>query len=322
MVSRTKVFPAVVLLFAILINSGLSGCTKDEGLHNSALLLKTGTGYTSDNAEVSQGGAIKIGVLASGAGTPLTYLRIERITERKIVTVNAFGKVITTVSDTLVQKDMGLFIGSEGLDEDYTFAKDTFAVEQWRVVVMNVDKSVASSSITVRRGVGASWGAIKHFTDLELSLQSHPAGNWYLDADQGALYNALSVTGHEEEVDIVGYFYITSGLPSPTLTCPGYTSAVGYYPAMTGWSVKNVTLYDYASADNNLVSAARFDAAVNDSLLVTAYRPDKVSGNCKYCNTGKVIPFKTTQGKYGMVKVVNADEDAAGIMQLEVKIQK
>lgn len=316
------VLPSLFLLLGMLFVSGLTGCKKDIEVHQSALFLKTGTIYTAHNAEVSQGGTIRIGVLASGAGAPLTYLRIERITERKVINVNAFGTMVTTVRDTLVQKDKGLYLGDEGLDEDFTFAKDTFAVEEWRVLVMNADKSVATGSLTVKRGTGTDWGAIKHYTDMELSLQDHLAGNWYLDADQGAIYNALTVAGHEAEVDIVGYFYITSGLPSPTLACPGYTSVVGYYSVINGWNTRNTTLYDYASADNNLVSPARFDEAVNDSLLVTAYKPDKVSGNCKYCYTGKVIPFKTAQGKYGMVKVVLAEENAAGTMKLEVKIQE
>lgn len=70
------------------------------------------------------------------------------------------------------------------------------------------------------------------------------------------------------------------------------------------------------------MTISQFDAAMNDSLLVTAFKPDKVSGNCKYGYTGKVIPFKTQEGKYGMIKVIHADEKEDGIMEIAVKIQK
>ena len=86
--------------------------------------------------------------------------------------------------------------------------------------------------------------------------------------------------------------------------------------------MKNSTLYDYKTSDNDLVSEAQFDAAMNDSLLVAGYKPQNVSGLCKFCYTGKVIPFKTTGGKYGMVKVIRADETEGGSMEIAVKIQE
>lgn len=106
----------ILLCICVFIGS----CSKDEGRHNTSLFLKTGTSYTSNNEEVKLGGLISIGVLASGAGSPLTYLRIERITN----------------DDTVVQIDRGIYIGNEGLDEDFTFSKDTSSREEWRIIVM------------------------------------------------------------------------------------------------------------------------------------------------------------------------------------------
>ncbi len=281
-------------------------CAKEEISHNASLLLKTGTSYTSNNDEVKLGGSIRIGVLASGAGSPLTYLRIERVTG----------------NDTVVQIDRGIFIGSEGLDEDFIFSKDTSAREEWRVIVMNADRDTAVRSLTVLRGSGSAWGPINSYVNIEISLQNNPAGLWFVDLDSGLTYTSSSVAGNEQDVDVMAYFYFTSGLPSPSLTCPGYTAAVGYYPDISSWMVKNNTLFDYLSADNNLVSVEQFDLAVNDSLLVTAYQPSKVSGNCKYCYTDKVIPFRNSAGKYGLIRVEQADLFSEGIMKIAVKIQK
>lgn len=300
---------AALLSFTLMlmcICALVSSCTKEEGNHHASLFLKTGTSYTFNKEEVKLGGLIRIGVLASGAGSPLTYLRIECITN----------------ADTIVQIDRGIYIGNEGLDEDFTFSKDTSSREEWRVIVMNADRDTAVRTLMVLRGSGSDWGEINSYEHVELGLQENPAGNWFLDLDAGLAYTSASVVGQEQDIDVMAYYYVTSGLPSPSLTCPGYTAAVGYYPGISSWTVKNNTLFDYLSTDNNLVSVEQYNLAVNDSLLVTAYQPAKVSGNCKYCYSDKVIPFRTTTGKYGLIKVEQADHFTDGIMRLSVKIQK
>jgi len=88
------------------------------------------------------------------------------------------------------------------------------------------------------------------------------------------------------------------------------------------WSVRNQTMYDYYTSDNNLVTPAQFDLASNDSLLVNAYRPGSVSGQSKFAYTGKVVPFRSANGKYGLIKVIRTDETASGEMEIAVKIQK
>jgi len=281
-------------------------CTKDDTISQANLILKTGTSYTPNGASIPVGGKIRIGVLASGAGVPLTYIRIDRISS----------------NDTLTQLDHGFYAGSEGLDADYSFSKDTSAFELWRIMVMNADRDTAIRTLTIFRGTGTAYGAIYTFDILRLGLQSNNSSPHYLDVNSGTVFDESTVTGHESEIDVITYYYITSGLSSPTFTCPGYTSAIGYYPQLGNWPVKNNILYDYQTSDNNLVTISQFDAATNDSLLVTAYRPDKVSGNCKYGYTGKVIPFKTQDGKYGMIKVIHADEKEDGSMEIAVKIQK
>jgi hypothetical protein len=144
----------------------------------------------------------------------------------------------------------------------------------------------------------------------------------FLDLKTGMAYNEANVSGHEQDIDLAAFWYITSGNSSPTLTCPGYTSAITYYPMFENWPVRNSTLYDYKTSDNDLVTPEQFDAAGNDSLLVAGYLPQNVSGLCKYAYTGKIIPFKTAGGKYGMVKVIRADEQEGGSMEIEIKIQQ
>ncbi|MBW6489868.1 MAG: hypothetical protein K0B15_01620 [Lentimicrobium sp.] len=280
-------------------------CNQEEEISRASVILKTGVVYTASGTEVSPGGKINIGVLASGAGAALTYIRIERIAGQ----------------DTIVQLDRGIYAGSEGYDADFSFPKGLADKELWRVLVMNAERDTASAALLVRKGEGVDYGPIKHFGPISVGMQNASSANSYLDLESGVVYNSTTVSGNEANIDLLPYFYFTSGLPSPTLTCPGYTSAVGYYPLMSNWPVKNTTLFDYYTSDNMLVPPALFDAAVNDSLLVTAYNPSKVSGNCKYAYSGRVIPFKTQSGKYGMIKIINADEFEEGAILLEIKIQ-
>ncbi|MBK7211691.1 MAG: hypothetical protein IPH88_00035 [Bacteroidales bacterium] len=293
---------AFLPLLGILIFS----CTKEESKHQTTLFLKTGTLYTHPEAYIPVGGKIQIGVLASGGGVPLTYIRIVRISG----------------NDTVVQVDRGIYAGTAGFDADYSFSKDTSAKEVWEVLVMNSDRVKSTQTLIINRGDGVLYGDITHISSVQIGFQDNTTYAHFLDLDQGIAYSAPNLAGHEAEIDILGYYYVTSGLPSPSLTCPGYTAANGFYPELSGWPVKNTTLFDYKSTDNNLITIEQFDAAVNDSLLVTAYKPDKVSGNCKYCYTGKVIPFKTQEGKYGLIKVLMADQLNGGSMEMEIKIQK
>jgi hypothetical protein len=297
-------FRKIVLLWAIALM--FYSCQKESESGKASVILKTGVNYTADGAVISPGGTIKIGILASGAESPLTYLRIERITG----------------SDTSVQLDRGIYAGREGFDQDFSFPKGNSETETWRVFVMNSSRSTASASFQVIKGQGVNYGQIHHFGPLLIGMQNNTETGNYLDLDQGQVYNLAETAGKEQEIDLVPYFYFTSGLPSPTFTCPGYTSAVGYYPAMVNWPQKNTTLFDYYTSDNQLVSPVQFDAALNDSLLITAYNPSRVSGNCKYAYAGRVIPFKTQSGKYGMIKVIKADESESGTIQLEIKIQQ
>jgi len=290
----------------ILLLLALSSCSTDEQIRKSSVILKTGVAYTADGDFVSPGSKITLGVLASGSGAPLTYIRIERITG----------------NDTVVQVDMGIFAGKEGFDRDFTFSRSQAEVEYWDVLVMNAERDIATTSLRVNRGEGMDYGPVNHYGPLEIGLQSNNTLPRYLDLNTGTLYHASTVGGHEQDIDLVAYFYLTSGLPSPSLTCPAYTSALGYYPAMGAWPVRNSTLFDYYTSDNQLVSTAQFDAAVNDSLLVSAYNPAKVSGNCKFAFPGRVIPFKTQEGKYGMIRINSASLEESGSISMEIKIQQ
>jgi hypothetical protein len=293
---------ALLIVFAILFVS----CDKEEGSKTPPLINFKQGEYTKDGDYIPVGGKLTFGIAASGSGAPITNFRVQRI--------------INGVSIT--ELDKGLFITEGGLDFDVNSVKSGAQEELWRFMVMNANRDSAVITLTIFLGEGSAYGPIKHFPSIKVGMQNNTEYPQFLDLRTGTLYTSQTVTGNENAIDLLGFVYYTGGVMSPTLSCPQYSSVPGHYPMVTSWPVRRSTLYDYNSVDNNLVNLQQFEAAANDSLLVASYRPQNVSGLCKFCFTGKIVPFKTEEGKFGLIRVIHADEVPEGYMELEVKVQE
>lgn len=292
---------AVLLLLLVL-----AGCTPEEPETTPLVLLKGGGTYTADGSAVAPGGTLRFGLSVSGGGGAITNLVVRRISDGVAVT----------------EADRGMYISYGGLDTTLTYTRGYGQAEKWVFSVMNSHRDTASASLTVLRGAGSAWGEIYYHHSIRIGLQENSSLPHFVDLHSGTAWDAAGVAGHEAEVDMAAFWYLTSGTSSPTLTCPAYSSALTYYPLFGSWSVKNQTMYDYYTSDNDLVTPAQFELADNDSLLVNAYRPGSVSGQSKFAYTGKVVPFRTADGKYGLLRVIRADETPSGEMEIAVKIQK
>ena len=285
-------------------------CSKEQpqSANPPILVLRTGE-FTPDKATIPVGGKISFGITATTGDAPLTLLRVQR-------TVN--GKTITEL-------DKGIYIEKEGLDFVFNSVKSLAEVEQWTLMVMNANRDSAKVTRTLYLGEGSAYGPIHHYTGIRVGMQSNSEYPQFLDLHSGLAYTSAGVQGHEAEIDFVGFVYYTGGVMSPTLCCPAYSgssSVTGFYPQIGSWPVRNSTLYDYYSSDNDLIDSTLFLSAQNDSLLVESYLPGNVSGLSKYAYTGKIVPFKTENGKYGLLRVVHSDQVPEGYMELEIKIQQ
>jgi hypothetical protein len=299
-----KTYKTGLLLFLIF---AIVHCNKEETMDQLPfVILKQGDEFTTEGARIPVGGQMKFGISAVGGGSAITNFRVKRI----------------LALESITELDKGLFIAEGGIDTTLVYIKGEAEQETWNFFIMNENRDTAFVSLTIYLGEGSAYGEILHFPSITLGYPANGQYQHFLDLNSGTAYQESDVAGHEQEIDLAAFYYLSSGKSSPTLTCPAYPSAMTYYPIFGDWTVKNSTLYDYKTSDNDLVSPAQFDAAENDSLLVAAYLPQNVSGLCKFCYTGKVIPFKTSGGKYGMVKVIRADEQENGSMEIEVKIQQ
>ena len=295
------------LFFIVIFMVSLISCSEDDLSETSPfIILKPGNEYTQNEALVPVGGQMKFGLSAVGDGAAITNLTIKRITE----------------TDVITELDQGMYIKTGGLDTTVTFIKSDAEQETWRFFIMNDHRDTDSVSLTIYKGEGSAYSEINYFPSITIGYQNNNSLPYYIDLHTGNAYDNTTVVGNEATVDLVSYYYLSSGTSSPTISCPSYETARTYHTAINDWSTQNSVLYDYQTTDNDLISIEEFDAAQNDSLLVNGYLPASTSGTCKFCYTGKIIPFKTSDGKYGLIKVIQADEVDTGSIEIAVKIQQ
>jgi hypothetical protein len=283
-----------------------SSCEKDQQENKPPVILFKSGEFTDNEEPVPIGGKLSFGIVASTGSAPLTNFRVQRI-------VN--GVAITEV-------DKGMYLSGEGFEETINAVKSSAEEEIWRFMVMNANRDSAFITRKILLGEGSAYGPIQHFELVTIGMQDNEVHPHFLDLNTGETFTNSTVVGNESAIDLLGFVYYTGGKMSPTLSCPGYGTVAGYYPIVEGWTNPNSTLYDYNAVDNDLINPQEFEAAANDSLLVNSYNPQSVSGNCKYCYTGKIIPFKTQEGRYGLIRVLYADEVSTGYMELEIKVQE
>lgn len=297
---RVKVFFLAAMLLAVL-----TSCKNDEDNTTPPVLqLQLGGAYVSDSAVLAINDTVFFGIHAEGISSNLTYFKVDVVSDDGTTTIYDEGMNCKTY------------------DAEKVFFKGIPDEETFVITVMDYNRNTISASFTVFRDTLSGFGPISHFSNLVLGYQNNSSVGHYLDPKTGAIYNDATVSGHEADVDVIVYYYLSSGSPSPTLVCPAQTDAQAQYPAVTGWAVQNATLYDYHTSDYDLISAAQFDACNDDSLLIAAYNPTYVNQKCKFALTGKIIPFLTAGGKKGLIKVSAADQTDTGTMTLEIKIQQ
>jgi hypothetical protein len=292
-------------LLLLTVAMVLFGCKTDDPMVTPPSIgLKVGD-FTHQGDEIPIGGKLSFGIVANGGGETLTNIRVQRI---------ANGTVTTEL-------DQGIFVENDDYEVELNAVKSEAQQEEWRFMAMNATRDTAITSLTIYLGEGTAYGPIKHFESIKIGMQDNEEYPHFLDVNTGTAYTNETVVGNEAKIDILGFVYLTSGVWSPTLNCPNYSTVPSYYPVISDWDTRNSTLYDYNATDNDLVNLDEFIAAANDSLLVNSYSPGSTSGNCKYSYTGKLVPFKTHEGKYGIIRVKHADTTTDGYMDLEIKIQ-
>ncbi|MCF8370368.1 MAG: hypothetical protein K9H64_02020 [Bacteroidales bacterium] len=299
------------LITNILVLFLHSSCKKEKVENPPTLYLKAGDNYTSDSSFVAIGGKIVFGIVAEGIDAPITNLSIK-----------AEGKNgITTMLDTGIYED-----NFEWSKVFYQGVDDTL---NWIIAVMDHNRQQVSVSRWIFKDPNSSFGGLRYYPSIKLGYQGNLEYGHYFDPVTGKVFFADSAQLFQESIDMLCYFKYSEdngvNLPSPTFSSPGENTALtgelyeDFYPELASWTTVNYTKWDI-SADNGITSD-EFTNAHNDSLLIVSYNDVWGKKKYKWAMPGLFIPFQTTAGKKGILKVLAADTTETGIIEFAMKIQ-
>lgn len=277
----------------------LSACSDNSEAPAPTVTIASAVETVADGDSVGQGALMKFRLVVDGHGAYIS-------------------NIVATITDRDQMKTMmDVGVWATSLDTIVSFYKGAWDTENWTFSVMNNERLFGKASLTIYRDPVSAYGAITTWPDVTLTFQNTD-GPHFFDVETGDVLTLQEAATRPADVDFAVYYYMDGTKPSPTFSSPGDEDAPTYYPAMNGWSALSYTKWDYVSQ----TTADAFDRATNDSLLIDRY--DDVWGRRKYkfAYAGWVFPFKTTNGKIGLVKVIRSDNDAAGSIQFAVKVQQ
>jgi hypothetical protein len=294
----------VLIAMSVLL---LAACDKDTDRNPPTLQLMSGANYTADGTVAAIGQPLHFGIDVQGGDANITNFTVKINSSQGIRTVLDSGLNVRnfTVNETFYQ----------GVDD----------VAHWIFTVMDKNRLIATKTLKIYKDPNSTFGGIRHYPSIVMGMDENTQIGHFLDPTAGHVYMLDSATIMQSVIDVVTYFKMADDngvlTPSPTFSSPGEEgdAVLEFYPEIEQWLTHNYTKYDIRA--NNGVTRQAFENAHNDSLLIVSY--DDVWGKRKYkwAVTGTIIPFMTQQGKKGLIRVIQADEQAAGVIEFEMKIQ-
>ncbi|MFU8844963.1 MAG: hypothetical protein ACNA7V_14255 [Bacteroidales bacterium] len=296
--------PATLLIIFTLI-----GCNEKEELRPPVIHFKTGGEYTSNGDTVAIGRRLFFGIQARSDESVLTNFTVKK----KL----ADGALVTMMDTALY---------AEYMDIDKSFFQNVEPEAIWLFTVMDRNRMTAQISLVIYKDPDSQFGGIHHIQGIKLGYQNNPEFGSFLIPATGEVLKTDSAYLFQDNIDILCYFKNDDVPPGPVLSSPGEmdnfsTDAQNFYPTIIDWAVRNYTLWDI-SVDGSPVSVQDFDASQNDSLLIVSYNAAWGRKKFKWATSGKVIPFQTSGGKLGLVKIIHNDNSDDGFIELDLKIQQ
>jgi hypothetical protein len=300
---KTTFINLIVCCMCLLATS--VSCTKEKDPAPPSITLLSGAGYTSAGSIVAVGGKLRFGISATGSDANITNLVVKKV-----------------MPDGSVKVVLDSGLNSTGFSVNETFYQGIEAEAKWTFQVMDKNRQFATAAITVFKDPTSTWGGIFDYPSIVMGFQNSTSHGQFLVPATGKVFFADSAALNQNIIDIITYYYVDE-TPSPTFSSAGETGGgiVEYYPSVDQWTTKNYTKYDI-SVDTDPVPVAAFDACHNDSLLILSY--DDVWGKRKFkwANPGIVIPFLTSSGKKGLIRVISVENDPAGSITFAMKVQQ
>ena len=306
---KSNLLKSIVLIIATTSMILLESCNKEEEKTPPVINFKQGANYTLDGEEVMVGNKLLFGIQAQGNGANITNFTIKKL-------------LVDGTSVTVM--DTGL--NAETLDVDKIYYQSIEEEVEWTFTVMDKNRLSSQISLTVYKDPDSQFGGIYYYPSITMGYQYNTEFGHFLDPFTGKVYFEDSATIMQNDMHFLVYYIVDDDLPSPVFSSPGEmdnfsTEAKLFYPCIIDWQTRKYTKWDI-SVDDDPIPAEAFDQAFNDSLLIVSY--DDVWGKKKFkwATNGRVIPFQTANGKFGLVKVINAEHAENGKIEFSIKIQQ
>lgn len=296
-------FFVLVAMSALL----LAACDKDNDRNPPTLQLLSGGNYTADGTVAAIGQSLYFGINVQSGDANITNFTVK----------------LKTSQGTRTVRDVGL--NSRDFNVNETFFQGVHDTAQWIFTVMDKNRLTDSKTLTIYKDPNSTFGGIRHYPSIVMGMDENTQIGHFLDPTAGHVYMIDSATIMQDMIDVVVYFKMADKngvlLPSPTFSSPAEDGdgVLEFYPEIEQWQTRNYTKYDIR--DYNGVTAEAFENAHNDSLLIVSYEEVYGKRKFKWAVTGTIIPFMNQQGKKGLIRVIQADELATGVIELEMKIQ-
>lgn len=295
----------LVLIFTSFVISGIH-CSKDSNPEPPVVTLKTGEPYTSDNSVVAVGRPVTFGIVSSGKDANLTNIVVKKI-----------------MPDNTVKVVFDSGMNTSSIDIKKVFYQSIEEEAQWTIQVMDKNRQFATAMINVFKDPNSAWGGIFEYPLITMGYQANTETGQFLNPGTGKIWQADSAGLVQQDIQIITYYYLDEGTPSPTFSSAGEQGGaiMEYYPVISDWEIKNQTKWDI-SVDSDPVNPVAYENCHNDSLITLSY--DDVWGKRKFkwAGPGDIIPFMTAGGKKGLIRVISADQDPAGKISFSLKIQQ
>lgn len=289
---RKLLTPAIILLLA-----GISfSCKKADPASHPSIRFVCDSALSCRDTSLVIGGRINLAVHGEGNGSNITFLQVSfNDGTRKILL------------------DSGL--NHPTVDYRMLVIKSASASERWTFLVMDRQRHLDSVSLLINRADSSQYGSIRTLPDLYLGAQGNADYGSFLSFTAGTPWFLDTACAHQSLTDLVYYF----GQYDCTLSSAAEAEAPAVFTGPCGiaaWTVKNETRYDTTQ-----LTAADFDNAVNDSLLLAAYEPAAGKRKTKFLVPGMVVSFRDAIGRIGLLKVSETTPGTTGKISISVKIQ-
>lgn len=276
-----------------------SNCTKDEDdpIVMPSLVLKSETGYISQNTTASYGDTLRFSVIAKSNGKDnLVKFKVE---------ANNIIMLDSTINTTEFNFNF------------YTI-KGIADTEEWVITVTDISGNSFNKTVTIT----ANFGEINSFTTVLMGAQDNVEVESFLSLSHNLATLYFQAQAFQNQADIDMFCFFENNEESQnmmSLAAPG-TGIDGIFSGATApenYEIKNTTYFVKTS-----LTAAEFDAAQNDALILDSYDPDNKYRKAKLLTAGDVYSFKLQSGLFGLLKVIAVDGEETGTLELSIKVQK